>query len=76
MVRCEDFPCCGHPVDEGCPDPEVINDGYLPYACIECGGLIKKTDAVPRHESFHKSCLAGIDWERREPDDEYVEYTL
>jgi hypothetical protein len=64
-VRCEDFPCCGHTIEDGCPDPALIADGFLPYPCIDCGGLIKKGDAPRGHESFHKSCFSKIDWEGR-----------
>jgi hypothetical protein len=70
MARCEDFPCCGHTLEDGCPDQNLIDDGYLPYRCLECGKPIKLSEAAPGHESFHATCLDNIDWDRY-PDYRY-----
>jgi hypothetical protein len=70
MARCEDYPCCGHTDDEGCPDPALIEAGYFPYRCVECGGLIKKGTEAPGHESFHASCLDNMQWGEEDREDE------
>lgn len=73
MSRCEDFPCCGHDPIEGCPNPRLIEAGYLPYPCVECGEMIRREDAVRGHESFHAACLSRMSWGDDEwcDDDEY-----
>lgn len=76
MARCEDWPCCGHAAND-CPDPDVIDAGFLPYPCLKCHDLIRPEDAMRGHESFHRKCYGAIDWEtfgERDGEDYFDDY--
>lgn len=73
MARCEDFPCCGHSLEEGCPNPELVEQGYFPYPCVECGAPIKHGTEYASAPSFHHNCAARA-ISRDEYGDDYDEY--
>ena len=71
MPRCEDYPCCGHTLEDGCPDPDAADRDEYPYPCVECGGRIKIGEARRGHESFHSVCL---DRYLQSQDEDWGEY--
>ena len=58
MARCEDFPCCGHEMND-CPSHRPTSR-YLPYPCVDCGKKILKVKAVRGHESFCEKCYHAL----------------
>ena len=55
MSRCEDYPYCGHDMND-CPDPDVDTDQFWPLPCVECNDQIKRGEEQPNAPSMHATC--------------------
>ena len=66
MIRCEDYPCCGHDMND-CPDPNRDTDTYFPFDCVECWGPILRGEEMPGAESMHASCARNYRGDPNEP---------